>query len=222
MPKLNWFRKELVNMPVLVDGQRVQWEVIGGNRGLLVLDEEKPEHVGLIAGLKKFAEMRKYGVVVIDEAEYELKKKSQLPWLNSARRKPEKLRVFQPLKPKSPSPEKAAPVVSAPAAPASIEAVNAIVKADMELGISLAKEGKPLPEGANEVVKRGYAIIDPKTKLRLDGPTVEEYLKAGYKPENYPPEGYLPRKAEVFKPRTGKKDEAPKPPAATEEIKKAA
>jgi hypothetical protein len=26
--------------------------------------------------------------------------------------------------------------------------------------------------------------------LRLDGPTLEEYVKAGYKAENYPPKGY--------------------------------
>lgn len=38
----------------------------------------------------------------------------------------------------------------------------------------------------------------PKTKgLRDDGPTFEEFVKAGYLPENYPPEGY------AEKPSTG-------------------
>jgi hypothetical protein len=27
-------------------------------------------------------------------------------------------------------------------------------------------------------------------ELRLDGPTLEQYVAAGYKPENYPPQGY--------------------------------
>lgn len=29
--------------------------------------------------------------------------------------------------------------------------------------------------------------------LRTDGPTLEEYVEAGYKAENYPPDGYAPR-----------------------------
>lgn len=29
--------------------------------------------------------------------------------------------------------------------------------------------------------------------LRLDGPTLEEYVSAGYKVENYPPSGYAAR-----------------------------
>jgi len=31
---------------------------------------------------------------------------------------------------------------------------------------------------------------DPTIQLRTDGPTLEEFLIAGYKAENYPPEGY--------------------------------
>jgi hypothetical protein len=29
-----------------------------------------------------------------------------------------------------------------------------------------------------------------KLNLRTDGPTMEQWIEAGYKPENYPPEGY--------------------------------
>lgn len=33
----------------------------------------------------------------------------------------------------------------------------------------------------------------PQQKLRNDGPTLEEYVAAGYDPESYPPEGYAVR-----------------------------
>lgn len=33
----------------------------------------------------------------------------------------------------------------------------------------------------------------PNVALRTDGPTLEEYVAAGYKAENYPPEGYAVR-----------------------------
>jgi hypothetical protein len=29
--------------------------------------------------------------------------------------------------------------------------------------------------------------------LRMDGPTLEEYIEAGYKAESYPPQGYAPK-----------------------------
>lgn len=80
------------------------------------------------------------------------------------------------------------PVVQPPEPPPlTQEQVN---KKDFEAGAALAQEGKPLPEIATDAFKQGYAVVDPKTKLRQDGPTVEQYVKAGYKAENYPPKGY--------------------------------
>lgn len=69
---------------------------------------------------------------------------------------------------------------------------------------------------------------DPETGLRLDGPTMEEYVKAGYKPENYPPKGYAEvdspalkeHKAKVAAVKTtGGADEPPPPPPADGEAK---
>jgi len=34
---------------------------------------------------------------------------------------------------------------------------------------------------------------DESWRLRTDGPTVSEYVAAGYKASNYPPKGYAPR-----------------------------
>lgn len=37
------------------------------------------------------------------------------------------------------------------------------------------------------------ALMEATKPLRTDGPTLEEYVKAGYAAENYPPQGYAPR-----------------------------
>lgn len=41
----------------------------------------------------------------------------------------------------------------------------------------------------------GTVLIDPNASvvLRTDGPTVEEYVAAGYRADNYPPSGYASR-----------------------------
>ncbi|WP_019170674.1 hypothetical protein [Pseudaminobacter salicylatoxidans] len=61
------------------------------------------------------------------------------------------------------------------------------------------------PERKAELLAAGFKIIDaqfdprPKAngedgdKLREDGPTVGEYVDAGYLAKNYPPEGYASR-----------------------------
>lgn len=56
---------------------------------------------------------------------------------------------------------------------------------------------------ARRWVRRGVAVywtddkqhVDPDG-LRLDGPTVDEYVKAGYVARNYPPRGYASRSTE--------------------------
>lgn len=57
-------------------------------------------------------------------------------------------------------------------------------------GVKLALAGKPLPEDATEAMREGFAAVDPETRLRLDGPTVAEFMAAGYPEAAYPPKGY--------------------------------
>lgn len=69
-----------------------------------------------------------------------------------------------------------------------------------------ASEASEILDDANELAlwaKEGYfpkAVEKPaeapkaeSMPLRMDGPTLEEYIKAGYKAETYPPEGYAPK-----------------------------
>lgn len=79
------------------------------------------------------------------------------------------------------------------AAKVQAEAAAKAAKEDYELGVQWAQEGEDLPAGASQALKDGYAAVDKATKLRLDGPTLEEYVKAGYAAENYPPKGYAKR-----------------------------
>lgn len=57
-----------------------------------------------------------------------------------------------------------------------------------------------------EKLKKGYFATVPESlnvkvaqpkqnELRQDGPTLDEYVKAGYLAENYPPKGYAAREA---------------------------
>ncbi|ARO24749.1 hypothetical protein TAL182_CH03003 [Rhizobium sp. TAL182] len=65
----------------------------------------------------------------------------------------------------------------------------------------IAYEPHPVsPERKAELVAAGFKIVDavyaPKSEtvaLREDGPTVEEYVAAGYLAANYPPSGYASR-----------------------------
>lgn len=49
--------------------------------------------------------------------------------------------------------------------------------------------------GEELLKKRPDAIeyVGPSAVLRTDGPTVEEFVAAGYQADNYPPEGYASR-----------------------------
>jgi len=68
------------------------------------------------------------------------------------------------------------------------QAAQAVI--DYNAGVELALKGQPLPEGASQAVADGFAAVDPETKLRLDGPTVAEFMAAGYPEAAYPPKGY--------------------------------
>ena len=50
------------------------------------------------------------------------------------------------------------------------------------------RRGKARDATAEEIGAAGLAV-----ELRTDGPTVEEFVTAGYRAENYPPEGYASR-----------------------------
>ena len=63
----------------------------------------------------------------------------------------------------------------------------------------LAKKGL-VREATPEEVKAGdqHAFEkDESEQLREDGPTVEEYVAAGYQAANYPPQGYASRSTEA-------------------------
>lgn len=119
MPKLIFFRKELIQNPILVAGKRVEFKPLANNRGVIELDEENAESATVVSALKDFAARRKYGVVAITPEDYEGLKKNILTLPPSSKRK-EKLKVMQPLlKPKQSSPVKAAPDVKPPVTPAA-------------------------------------------------------------------------------------------------------
>lgn len=56
------------------------------------------------------------------------------------------------------------------------------------------------PERKAELRKQGLKIIDrrfsPDLSLREDGPTIGEWVAAGYLAENYPPDGYAARSSD--------------------------
>jgi hypothetical protein len=58
------------------------------------------------------------------------------------------------------------------------------------------KAPAPEPEVKAEPEPEVKAAEEAKTEeLRTDGPTLEEWVAAGYKEENYPPAGYAKREA---------------------------
>ena len=58
--------------------------------------------------------------------------------------------------------------------------VNLLVQAD----------GLLVTEADQEAASKEGVSTAPAGELRTDGPTLEEYVAAGYKAENYPPQGY--------------------------------
>lgn len=91
------------------------------------------------------------------------------------------------------------PVVP-PVTPPSVESAplspQQAAHVEFEAGVALAMEGKPLPDNASASARKGFAVVNPKTRLRTDGPTVEEYVARGYQAANYPPQGYEARLSE--------------------------
>lgn len=93
--ELQYFQKELVSNPFMVAGKTVQFEVLGGNRGVIALN---PETDGpLVDALNKAAAKRRGGVIKITSEQY-LQKKTLFP--NSTpfvkRSNSEKLRALPP------------------------------------------------------------------------------------------------------------------------------
>lgn len=55
-------------------------------------------------------------------------------------------------------------------------------------------------EVANRVATRDQSPVagtENTTELRTDGPTLQEFIDAGYKADNYPPEGYAVREEQA-------------------------
>lgn len=87
-----------------------------------------------------------------------------------------------------------APEVPLPITPEASPVMKAV-------GESLkTEESKALRDEALALFEATRPRTVTATTLRDDGPTLEEYVKAGYKAENYPPRGY---KAKATITRTG-------------------
>lgn len=85
-----YFQKELLSNAVVVSGKRVQFEPLDGNRGVIQLDSDKDKP--LVEGLMHLANQHRAGVVLINQAQYDEKKKAH-PFNPSANKPRELLRV---------------------------------------------------------------------------------------------------------------------------------
>lgn len=85
-----YFQKELLSNAVVVSGKRVQFEPLDGNRGVIQLDSDKDKP--LVEGLMHLANQHRAGVVLINQAQYDEKKKAH-PFNPSASKPREFLRV---------------------------------------------------------------------------------------------------------------------------------
>lgn len=62
--------------------------------------------------------------------------------------------------------------------------------ADQGTGTQTQEQVNAAAQSGYTGAEAGQKNVDPNAELNQDGPTVEEYVKAGYKASNYPPEGY--------------------------------
>ena len=69
-----FFLKEILSNPIIIQGTTINWENIGGNRGVLVLDPSNPADAKFIPDLSKYSAKGVGGVVQLTEAEYTEKK----------------------------------------------------------------------------------------------------------------------------------------------------
>jgi hypothetical protein len=113
------FSKEILSNPVMVEGNGIAFEPIGGGRGLLALDPNDPGQAKIIAALNEFDKRGVGGVTKITATEYAEKK--SLPPVTPLGRQRERLRVAirgPGPKPNPPPTEATAvPPVSPPPAP---------------------------------------------------------------------------------------------------------
>lgn len=91
-----YFKKELiVNTFVSSKGIPVQFESVGNNRGVIVLDDEKPEEAALIADLNLAAEKHRGGIVKLNAPQAEeLKKNSPHSRSSKPSGQKERLKIY--------------------------------------------------------------------------------------------------------------------------------
>lgn len=92
------YRKELVsNAFFSKPGQRVNFETLAGNTGVIAVDSEsQPE---IFAALEAAANAHRLGVVRISGEDYETLKKKKALRVSALNSKPDKLRVFKAFNP---------------------------------------------------------------------------------------------------------------------------
>ena len=107
---------------------------------------------------------------------------------------------MKPLKKKISRNEQPTPAGDEPSASTPLASSEQEVPATMtaSTGSEETSESLQAQPASGELSKpelRALDVAEPKTGLRLDGPTLEEWVKAGYPAEKYPPPGYAAKPA---------------------------
>lgn len=175
----HFFQKAMINMALVIGGKVIQFESLGGNTGGIALDDSIPDQAALAAALNTFATKRIGGVIRVENEEAFATLKKKLESRQSLKRRSEKLRVVNPLVKKK--------LVSQTG-----QSQNA--GADETKKPSTQLPTTP-PPGATPPDNKPDEVKHPTNAagLFLDGPTKEEWVKAGYEEAIYPPIGFAPK-----------------------------
>lgn len=193
---LRHYKKHFLNNPVHFKGATVGFEPIGNNEGIAILDDANDPD--LVKYLDEHADNRRGGIVRISPEIYDSQKKSKTPSQPSLNRPGvlSKIRLHNPesLVPKSNDRPKAA-----------AESAGAVLPPPLQSnpsGLVPLAARVPQTQGASRVMEQWK----PGDPLRTDGPTLEEYVKAGYSADNYPPQGYAAKQSpQAFTPKRARK-----------------
>lgn len=165
---VHYFKKSFLNQPFRFNGSAVSFENVGNNVGVRKLDDAT--EAALVAELNKAADGRRGGVQRVSAEIVDGLKKNSTSSQQSVNR-PGVLREIRVHNPESLAPKADGPPKSA------VESAGGVLP-------------KPL-----QTQSEASSAWKPGDPLMTNGPTLEEFIKAGYKAENYPPYGYAPRLA---------------------------
>lgn len=135
-PQLGYFKKIFVNQPFFVERERVEFEVLGGELGVIAT----PKGSLLDQALTEAARVKRGGIVVIDAPTYDDLKKKR-PFAPSAKKSKPTLQIFRPRSLGKPS--------SNPGAPAAVDKVSGSAPVEPVGGGGPGEAGKPSPAPAS-------------------------------------------------------------------------